>query len=50
MNVIGIKIFCLKIIFQNNTDNAIRKWCDFYKLPRTKGEINFYSDEDWELI
>lgn len=32
------------------TDNAIRKWCDFYKLPRTKGEINFYSDEDWELI
>ena len=32
------------------TDNAIRKWCDFYNLPRTKKEINKISDEDWELI
>lgn len=32
------------------TDNAIRKWCDSYKLPRTKREINSYSKEKWELI
>lgn len=32
------------------TDNAIRKWCDAYKLPRTKKEINSYSDEEWEHI
>ena len=32
------------------TDNAIRKWCDFENLPRTKKEINSYSDEEWELI
>lgn len=32
------------------SDNAIRKWCDNYKLPRTKKEINSYSDEEWELI
>ena len=32
------------------TDNAIRKWCDAYKLPRTKKEINSYSDEEWERI
>lgn len=32
------------------TDNAIRKWCDTYKLPRTKKEINSYSNEEWEKI
>ena len=32
------------------TDNAIRKWCDFYNLPRRKKDINFYSNEEWELI
>ena len=34
----------------NVSDNAIRKWCDGYNLPRTKGEIKAYSDEEWELI
>jgi len=34
----------------NVTDNAIRKWCDKYKLPRTKKEINKYTDEEWERI
>lgn len=29
------------------TDNAIRKWCDNYNLPRTKTEINKISDSDW---
>ena len=32
------------------TDNAIRKWCDAYNLPRTKKEINSYSDEEWVSI
>lgn len=31
-------------------DNSIRKWCDSMNLPRTKKEINSYSDEEWELI
>ena len=32
------------------TDNAIRKWCDSYSLPRKKTEINKYTQEEWELI
>lgn len=32
------------------TDNAIRKWCDTYNLPRTKKEINYYSDDQWKKI
>ena len=30
--------------------NAIRKWCDKEKLPRTKKEIKKYSDEEWAAI
>lgn len=29
------------------TDNAIRKWCDGYNLPRTKKEIKSFTDEEW---
>lgn len=32
------------------TDNAIRKWCVAMKLPKTKNEINSYSNEEWDLI
>ena len=32
------------------SDNAIRKWCDKYNLPRTKKEINSYTDEEWNNI
>ena len=32
------------------TDNAIRKWCDSMNLPRTKKEINSYSNKEWENI
>ena len=32
------------------TAPAIRNWCTQYKLPRTKKEINSYSDEEWELV
>lgn len=34
----------------NMSDNAIRKWCDKFNLPRTKKVINSYSDEEWALI
>lgn len=34
----------------NVTDNAIRKWCIKHSLPKTKKEINAYSDEEWEQI
>lgn len=32
------------------SDNAIRKWCDGYELPRKKKEINKYSDNEWVNI
>lgn len=32
------------------SDNAIRKWCNKFSLPRTKTQINSYSNEEWEKI
>lgn len=32
------------------SDNAIRKWCDSYNLPRKRTEINSYTDEEWKEI
>lgn len=32
------------------TDNAVRKWCDKYNLPRKSSEIKKYSDEEWLLV
>lgn len=34
----------------NVSDNAIRKWCDKYSLPRNKKDINNYSDAQWLKI
>ena len=34
----------------NMSDNAVRKWCDKFNLPRRKSEINAYSDEEWKNI
>lgn len=34
----------------NVSYTAIKKWCDFEKLPRTKKEIKSYSDEEWNLL
>lgn len=34
----------------NVSDNAIRKWCDKYNLPRKKHDIENYSEEDWSLL
>lgn len=32
------------------SDNAIRKWCDSYNLPRKRIEIDSYTDEEWKEI
>lgn len=32
------------------SDNAIRKWCDKFNLPRKVTEIRQYTDEEWEKI
>lgn len=32
------------------SDNAIRKWCDNYNLPRKVSVIKSYSNEEWDLI
>ena len=34
----------------NVSDNAIRKWCDKFNLPRKSTVISNISDEDWEKI
>ena len=34
----------------NVTDNAVRKWCDKYGLPRKSGDIKKYSEEEWILL
>ena len=30
--------------------NAVRKWCDYYKLPRRKKDIKLYSKEQWNKV
>ena len=32
------------------SDNAIRKWCDKFSLPRKATEIKKFSDEEWSKI
>lgn len=32
------------------SDNAIRKWCQYYNLPTKKSEIKNISNEDWLAI
>ena len=32
------------------SDNAVRKWCDKYNLPRRSKEIKSYSLEEWDTI
>ncbi len=34
----------------NVSDNAVRKWCDSYGLPRLAKEIKKYTDEEWQKI
>lgn len=32
------------------SDNAVRKWCDKYSLPRKSSEIKKYTEEEWNLL
>lgn len=32
------------------SDNAVRKWCDKYHLPRKARDIKLISDEEWLMI
>lgn len=32
------------------SDNAVRKWCDKYGLPRKSSEIKAFTDEEWLKI
>lgn len=32
------------------SDNAIRKWCDMYNLPRKSSEIKKYTNDEWMNI
>ena len=34
----------------NVSDNAIRKWCDTYNLPRLATLIKQIPDDEWEKI
>lgn len=36
--------------YYNVSDNAVRKWCDYYNLPRHSKEIKQYTDVEWQLI
>ena len=32
------------------SDNAVRKWCVKYNLPKRKKDIESYTDEEWAKI
>ena len=32
------------------SDNAVRKWCDNFNLPRRSKDIKQYNDEEWKKI
>ena len=49
-NKIRTQSFCSIASEYKVSDNAVRKWCDKYNLPRLKKDIKNYSDEEWKLI
>lgn len=32
------------------TDNAVKKWCAHYGLPKRRKDISTYSDEEWKEL
>ena len=32
------------------SDNAVKKWCDVYNLPRKKSDIKKYTDTEWQSV
>lgn len=49
-NLIRTKPFTQIGVMFSVTDNAIRKWCNKFNLPRKASEIKQYSDEEWSKI
>lgn len=48
--LIRVKPFTVIAKEYNVTDNAIRKWCIAYNLPKRVKDIKQYSDEEWREI
>lgn len=36
--------------YGKTSGNAIKKWCDYYGLPRLRSDIKKYSDEEWNTL
>ena len=49
-NLIRIQSFTTIAKQYGISDNAIRRWCDKFNLPRKKSEIKKYTDEEWVNI
>ena len=49
-NMIRTKSFVEIGMLFDVTDNAIRKWCKFYKLPFRKKDIDTYTDDEWNQL
>lgn len=49
-NMIRTKSFVEIGMLFDVTDNAIRKWCKFYKLPFRKKDIDTYTDDEWNKL
>lgn len=49
-DLIRTKPFTIIAKEYNVTDNAIRKWCIKYNLPKRTKDIKSYTDEEWIYI
>ena len=49
-DLIRSKPFTQIALLFNVSDNAIRRWCDYYGLPRKKSEIAKMTNEEWVQI
>ena len=49
-DLIRSKPFTQIALLFNVSDNAIRRWCDYYGLPRKKSEITKMTNEEWVQI
>lgn len=36
--------------YGKTSGNAVKKWCDYYGLPRLKSDMKKYSDEEWDIL
>ena len=40
----------IAIEYGKSSGNTIKRWCDYYGLPRLKKDIKSYTDEEWQKI